>query len=56
MSTKQASIQCPPGLRISTANAVYGVLSSNINQATHCHQRSVDQELEHPISDNGVAK
>lgn len=37
MANKMANVQCPPGFRISTSNAVFGILSSNINVPTHCH-------------------
>ena len=56
MSTKMASIQCPPGLRIKTSNAVFGILSTNINQATHCHQHSVDEEIRNPVTEHGIKK
>lgn len=56
MSTKMASVQCPPGLRISSANAVFGILSTNVNEGTHCHQHSVDGEIRNPVTEHGAPK
>ena len=53
MSNKNARLQCPPGLKLDTSRAVYGMLSAFIDVPTHCHQAVVDDELKNPVPIKG---